>query len=558
MTIRSRLAGLIGGELRGNPLDNPQVPISQAAFMMDWGGTGTDAGVTVNEKTSMQLATVFTCVNVLQQDFSSLPVMVYEETDRGRTPAKNTPLYRLVAIEPNPEMGARTFYGMVIATMSLNGNAYAHIQRDQGRPVALWPLHPSLVKPKRVDNKLVYEVAVNGMVEVVQSADMLHFMNLTLDGMIGLSPITAAARTIGTAIAVEKFGARWFGRGSRPSGVLQRVAQAVSGQGTMQKEPVEKTDRFRESWERAYGGDNQGGTAVLPPGWEWKPIGVSPNEAQFLETQQLGRTIIAAIFRLQPHQAGDTSRLSNSNHESASLEYVKYTHRPLAAIIDGEMNRKLVPRTGAKANAYTIERDFTDLERGDFDSQMTGISVGRQWGLLTANEGRQIRGMNPVGPEGDILMVPLNMVPADKIDEIADQMAKPADPAAPDNEPEPAGNGGRNQRMLLQRMAQAFGPLFRDAAGRLAARDKRDAAAVQQIFGAVLTAIADEAGRQARDLHRLAADCDLGTERVVRDALKAIEKRAVDGDVVDELDRTVRTITLQIFREAGAQLAVAA
>lgn len=560
-SFRNRLAGFIAGERRGNPFDNPAIPLSEAAALFEWGGP-TEAGVAVNEKTAMQLTTVYACVNVLQQDFSSLPVVVYEDTKDGRIPARHTDLHYLVSVEPNPEMSARTFYGMLMACLQLNGNAYARIQWGKdGQPAALWPIHPSFVRVKRVNNALQYEVAINGKAEVVEAKDMLHFINLTIDGMVGLSPIQAARRTIGTAIATESFGARWFGNGSRPSGIITRALQQLAP-GAQPKNTGEATDKVRESWERANAGMNQNRTAVLPAGWDWKPIGVSPDEAQFLETQQYSRTQIAALYRVAPHMVGDTSRLSNGNHESTALEYKTFTMRPLAVIFETELQRKLAPRAGVKAYRYVIQFDFTEMERGDFASQMNGIAVGRQWSVLTPNEARRARGMNPL-PGGDSLQVPLNMIPLDKADKVADSMT---DPAPNDTQkPEPAGNGGQNQRMLLARMGTAFGPLFRDAAGRLTAREKRDGTAVNTIFGPVLLAIADEAQRQARSFHRLDEHVDIGAERALREAAKNIEKRAaswtattVDDEAAQELQRTVRFITLNIFREAGAVLALAA
>lgn len=546
-TIRTRIANAL---FRGNPLDNPAVPLSSgAAFLYDLiAGSPTAAGVAVNEQTAMQLATVYSCINVLASDFSSLPCRVYEQTDKGKVPAVNSDLHYLLSVEPNPEMSSVTFWSTMMACAATSGNCYAIIQWEGTTPVALWPIPPSYVKPKRKNNALVYVITVNGETKEYLPKDILHVPAVTLDGMVGLSPILAAKQTIGTAIAAERFGAGFFGRGSRPSGLLT---------GPMPKAQPEK-DAIKASWEAANSGENQGRTAVLPDGWEWKPLSVTPEEAQFLETQQYTRTQIAGIYRIPPHMIGDTSRLSNSNHESQALEYVTFTLRPWIVRFEGELQRKLMPRIGRKAGKYSVRFDITELIRGDFASQMNGFAIGKQWGFFNTNNIREKLGENPIGPAGDVFWAPLNMVPADKLGE------EPADSTADPNA-DPAGNGGRNQRMLLAALERVFQPMFRDAAGRLTAREKRDAVAVQQIFGPALVTMAEESARQAREFFRLDEIAQLGEEKIVRELLKTLEKRSaawtattLDDEAARELTYCVRSITLGIFREAGASLALAA
>lgn len=570
-SFRQRFAD-IGRAFRGNPLDNPAVPLSQpAAWMFDiFGGASSAAGVAVNEKTSMQETTFYACINVLASDFSSLPCRVYEMTQKGRMPAFDSDLYYLLAVEPNPEMSAVVFWGAMMACAATRGNGYALIQWDSKAPsvpVALWPLHPQHVQPKRNSEtkKLEYHISVGGETKVYPPKDVLHVPALTMDGWLGLDPISHARQSIGIGIQGRKHIGAFFGRGSRPSGVLTRTV-APTPQGTMGGKPTEANDSIRESWERANSGDNQGRTAVLPAGWDWKPISLTPDQAQFLEIMQYTRTEIAGLFRIPPHMVGDTSRLSNSNHESQALEYVTFTLRPWLTRFEAEIQRKLMPRTGRKANRYSVRFDVSELLRGDFASQMNGFAIGKQWGFFNTDMILEKLGENPIGgPAGKQFLVPLNMVPAESISS-PDPEDDETDVTPDGNqEGEPAGNGGRNQRMLLNRMATAYAGLFRDAAGRLEARSMRDAAAVQQIFGPVLSAIAEEAQRQALRFFRLHTDIDLGTEKILRDAAKAIEKRAsswtattVDDDAAQELLRTVRSITLNVFREAGSTLALAA
>lgn len=564
-SFRQRIAD-VGRVLRGNPLDNPAVPLSSGAgFLYDlFGASPTAAGVSVNAHSAMQLSTVYTCINILSSDISSLPLKVYErKADGTKKLAEDSDLHYLLTVEPNPEMSAVVFWAAVIGCAALRGNGYARIQRsgEAKTPVAIWPLQPHLVTQKRDSkNDLYFEVTVSGQTEQVSPADMIHIPWVTLDGWTGLDPIHSAKQVLGTQIAATKHIGAFFGNGSRPSGLLKRVAAAVTGGGAAGGKDSAKLDQVRESWEAANSGANQGRTAVLPAGWDWMPISITPEQAQILQVLQFGRTEIAGMWRIPPHMVGDTSRLSNGNHESQAIEYVKFTLRPILVRIEAEVQRKLMPTRGPKANKFFVRYDTSELERGDLMSQMQAFAVGKQWGFLNTNEIRQSRGMNSIGKIGDIFWGPLNMVPVDKLGE------EPADPAADGNqEPEPAGNGGQNQRMLLERIARAYAPLFRDAAGRLTARQTRDTSTVQQIFGPVLGAIADEGGRQARQFFRLDDEAKLGEEKILRELVKTLEKRSagwtattVDQDSARELAYCVRSITLGLFREAVGSMAQAA
>ena len=120
------------------------------------------------------------------------------------------------------------------------------------------------------------------------------------------------------AIACEEYGAKFFANGAAPSGVLEHP-------GTI-KDPA----RVRDTWQGQFGGSgNAGKVAVLEEGMKYTPISISPEQAQFLETRKFQINEIARIFRVPPHMVGDLEKSSFSNIEQQSLEFVKYTARPL-------------------------------------------------------------------------------------------------------------------------------------------------------------------------------------------------------------------------------------
>lgn len=238
---------------------------------------------------------------------------------------------------------------------------------------------------------------------VIEAKNILHFKLFSLDGIRGLSPITLARQALGLTRAAEKFGARFFGNGSKPGGVL-----------TGPQDTDEKLLRLaQDSWEAAQGGSNQGRTAVLPGQWKYEQIGLSPEDSQFLATRAFQRAEIAAMFRVPSHMVGDTSKISNNSYEQMNMSFVNDTLRPIIIRVEAELNRKLVPQVGSKANKYFVQFDISQRLRADHEATIKGVATGRQWSLMTVDEGRVSIGLEPIGDNSRL--APINMMNADLI-----------------------------------------------------------------------------------------------------------------------------------------------
>jgi HK97 family phage portal protein len=564
----SRVAAYLD-ERRNNPLENPAVPLSSPA-LWQWltGGEPTASGETVNEINALQISTVYVCVTFIAQAIASLPFEWWERISGGRERAIETTIYYLLSTEPNPEMSAFTFKETFFGCLALTGNTYAQIERNSiDQPVAFWPLHPFKTKPVRLaNNRLVYRTSDGmplGQTRDIQPEDMLHLPLFSLNGIQGLSPIGLMRQSLGLAKATEKFGARFFGNGSHPGGV-------VFNKGPKPTETVQK--EMTESWNRQHGGANQGKTAFLFGGeWDYKQIGLSPEDSQFLATRQFQRAEIAAMYHLPPHYAGDTSRLSGNNAEQQNLQVVTDTLRPYLSRAENEFDRKLAPTSGRKANKYFSSFDITERLRGDFKTQQEGFAAGVQWGWFSPNDVRKKLGENPGPKELDVYRVPVNMQAASTLlntESIQDQPlagAAPADAPSPEL-PDPVGTDAGEtaptpaERKLLGVYAASFAGLYARAFRRLYGRDKRDSASIHATVRPILRCIAD----LALEMHSIPADSrEALAETLVDDVVKGMDKRVAKWPAglaqpgVDELAgpeflRAVRSIHINASREIAA------
>lgn len=387
--------------------DKPQNRTAGSNYSFLFGGS--TSGKPVNEHTAMQMTAVYSCVRILAEAVAGLPLHLYKFTDSGgKEKALSHPLYFLLHDEPNPEMSSFVFRETMMTHLLLWGNAYAQIIRNgKGEVIALYPLMPNRMSVDRDSSGNLYysytrysddAPTMNGVTVTLRPSDVLHIPGLGFDGLVGYSPIAMAKNAIGMAIACEEYGAKFFANGAAPGGVLEHP-------GTI-KDP----QKVRESWNAAYqGSSNSHRVAVLEEGMKYQPIGISPEQAQFLETRKFQINEIARIFRVPPHMVGDLEKSSFSNIEQQSLEFVKYTLDPWVIRWEQAISRALL-RSDEKKQ-YFSKFNVDGLLRGDYVSRMSGYATARQNGWMSANDIRELENLDRIPAElgGDLYLINGNM-----------------------------------------------------------------------------------------------------------------------------------------------------
>lgn len=393
-----------------------------ALTMVGGGSRQSSADVAVNAQNSLGVAAYYACVRNISEDIARLPVAVYRPYGPGGLERINqSPVAQLIGLAPNPDQTAMTFRQTMTAWALGWGNAYAEIQRNgYGAPVALWPIHPSLVTIKRDDqDRLVYEVLNgNGNRVLIPAADMFHLLGMSGDGICGYSVAKWAAETLGTSMAVQSSAGAFFGNGMQVSGILKHP----------QKLSKEAQARLVESIQQRHSGNagrNSFRTMVLEEGMEWHQTSIDPESAQMIETRQFLAIEVARWFRIPPTKIGDLTRSTYSNIESEGISYTNDTLAPWVTRWEQEVERKLLD-----SRDQQVVFDMGALMRGDQAARATFYREMYNIGVLSPNEIRLREGMNPYDG-GDEYFRPLNMAPAGEEPEV-----EPEDDEAMDMEPE--------------------------------------------------------------------------------------------------------------------------
>lgn len=369
---------------------------------------GDVAGVTVNETTAMGVAGVFAAVNVIAETIASAPLHVYRRAkDGSRDRADDHPLHAILHDRPCAWMTSFEWREGAVRDACLHGDAlFEQVTDAAGRLVELRPLAPWGYAVQRRDDGSLRYVMPDGRVLLDDEVLRLPY-KLGRDGR-ALSPLDLHRHTFGVAIAARRHQAAVLGNAAQPKGALEIP--------TVLK--PEDAKLLREDWERKHGGpDNAGRVAILDGGMTWKQIGMSNEDAQFVEMVNLTLDDIARIYRVPPHKIAKLDRATFGNIERQSIEFVRDTILPWARRHEERFNGWLL--RPAERREFFVAYDLKGFLRGDakaraeFYRQMFYVSA------ISPNEIRKLEDLAPIGPEGDRYFVQGATVPVDMLGRVA-------------------------------------------------------------------------------------------------------------------------------------------
>lgn len=378
-------------------------------------GNTTKSGANVTENLSLSVTAVWACIKILAWTQASLPLITYKRLKpRGKERAPGHFVYKLLHSNPNPEQTSFECRSLLSVHQNLWGVGIAEIEFKKGKPVALWPIPPWLVKMKKAKSKgkLFYEIdlGIEGK-KIIPASKFITFPSLMTNQYEWKSPISVHRETIGFSMALSDFGSLTFGQGTNPAGTVTHPSRL--------KEESEKN--LRKSLEKYGGLDNSHRIMLLEEGMKFERIGLPPEDAQYLESRKFSVAEVARIYNVPLHLLQDHEKSTSwgSGIEELNLGFVTFTLRPYLVQWEQEIHKKLF----FEDENYFAEFLVEGLLRGKLTERYNAYQIGRNGGWLSANDIREIENKNPLpGEQGDIYLVPMNMIDASKINE------KPVEP----------------------------------------------------------------------------------------------------------------------------------
>ena len=366
-------------------LNGVPTPGEDAAMVAGW----------TPEGNAMALSAFYACVTLLADTIASLGVSAYRQVGSARVLVDPAP--RLLRDDgPYPGMTWFEWLWMEMESLAVTGQGYGLITARDGddRPTAIMPVHPDVVQVHIPRDARWPEPVYRIEGEHIPNRDIVHVRRYPIAGaVLGMSPIQKAASAVGLALAAERYGLNYFRDSANPSSVLESELPLDEDQ----------TRRIQQQWISSHGGRRR--PAIMSGGVKWRPIALTPNESQFLETRQFQRSEIAMWFRVPPHMIGDTTKTTSwgTGIEQQSIGFVTYTLRPWLTCIEQALTVLLPRGQFAKFN-------IDGLLRGDVKTRWEAYRLGRDAGVYSVNDIRAMEDLSPVD-DGDGRIQPMNFVP---------------------------------------------------------------------------------------------------------------------------------------------------
>jgi HK97 family phage portal protein len=387
MGLLARLGRIVGRRSEEWGTLDPRLA---AAF----GAGPTSSGISPTASMAENLGTILACVQAIGGGIASLPALVYRMTPDGREEVDDHPLARMIRDGVNDRESWPDFLEMLVANAVLRGNGLAEIVTDSnGRLRELRSAPWQWVAARAVPSgRLVFDVSdpfgiygPPGHTRRLIPGEVIHLKDRTDDGLLGRSRLSRAREVVGTGLALQHFsGAQWR-NGATPRGALTFKGKLGAPQ----------LEQVRALWSSLFTGpDNAAKALILDQDGDFKPLSVSPEDAEVLASRRFTTEELARLYNVPPPIVGIWDHSSFTNSETAGRWFAQFTLTPWIRKLETEFARTVLGR------GYSMEIDLSGLTRGDYSARWAAHKIAVDADILTRNEVRQVEGYNR-RPDGD-------------------------------------------------------------------------------------------------------------------------------------------------------------
>jgi len=366
------------------------------------------------EEGYMKNSIVYRCVNEISHGASAVPYMLKS----GDTVIEQHPLLSLID-RPNPLQSHSEFFNALFGYLLLSGNAYIlKVGSDLGKPKELHLLRPDRMVVKGGSKPIPdrYDYVINGKVQASYDVDdttgyseVKHIKLWNpLDDYCGLSPMAAAALEIDQHNMASKHNVNLLENGARPSGAVVYKPKDDGGFAVNLSES-QRQQLITDLNNRFTGTANAGRPMLLEGDFDWKEMGLSPKDMDFLNLKHMATTDIALCFGVPSQLVGVPDAQTYANVAEARLALYEETIIPHLRKIESDINEWLVPMFGENLTfEYDIDKipALSERRRKIYENVTSAVREG----IMTRNEARELIGLSPIDG-ADELYISANLFP---------------------------------------------------------------------------------------------------------------------------------------------------
>lgn len=382
----SWITGLFG-TYRGTQRREPYAPISEHT-----------APVTI--QSALQIPAVWECVNKITRSMSCLPIDVLEVIDRDGNTRRDESgrLYRLLNVSPNASQTPADFLKRITVDYLTEGNAFIRMERARGADyiAALTPLPPGQVRVENTADGVRYiYLSENGDQVIYTPAEIMHWKGIG-NNLVGMSMIHFAGTSLTEAASAQNASIDLFRNKGKMNGILSSESPILN--------KAQMRD-FISAFQEMKNADL--GVPLLPQGFKFQQLGLSPVDTQLLQTREFIVREFARWFGipygLLTGEASELVDLSNYFYETVIM--------PMCTELEQVLTRGLI-----KNDKIRLKFRTSVLKRMSDTTKIQMQTSYAQNGLRTRNELRREDGLERMDG-ADQLTAQNNLYPVDKLGE---------------------------------------------------------------------------------------------------------------------------------------------
>jgi HK97 family phage portal protein len=351
---------------------------------------------------------VYACVKQIVDAAGGIPWVLFKRpmSQGGKREKLDEHALLNLMRRPNPQDGGAAFVKNELAFYLIVGNSYIiKVGPERGEPRELYYMRPDRVHVlpgTRFEPIRGYRYTVDGVPRKpdFKPNEVLHLKAFhPLDDWYGLSPIEVAAKQVDIQAMAAEWNARLLQNDCRPPG-------AIVTEGNLEEEQHKRLEEQLEAKMTGY--KHAGRPPVFEAGIKWQSFAITPRDMDWLNSDKLNSRKICAVYNVAPELIGDAENKTYSNYQEARKALYMETVLPLMDYLRDEYNNWLTP-------AFLEERLWLDYDKDAIEAIREELNAvyerqEKAW-WRSINEKRLACGDDEIGKEGDVIMVPANLIP---------------------------------------------------------------------------------------------------------------------------------------------------
>jgi HK97 family phage portal protein len=344
---------------------------------------------------------VYVVVSKRARATARLPLPVYERDELNRPRRDDHPLAQLLK-KPNGGMSGFDLWLWTSSIFDIYGEAFWFKRRVGGAVREVYPFHPANMSWDAESSTWDFDNGTKRISEI-KPLDLVHFRDFHPTSTTrGLSPLEPLRATLENEWSARTAISSFWQRGARPGTYITHPRNL--------SEPAQRRLKAQFN-EVAAGSANTGTTILLEEGMEPKPMMLTAEEAQYIETRKLNREEVCAAYDIPPPVVHILDHATFSNITEQMRSMYRDTMAPHLQGFEATIERDLRSVEWPSDNVYA-EFLMDDVLRGDFETRAAALSAA-DW--MTLAEKRKVENL-PFVEGTDRIFLNTASLPLDAID----------------------------------------------------------------------------------------------------------------------------------------------